>query len=59
MKKQMRKDSRPLRFGDLVVAVSSCSRNNREAVAAVADLLERGRVRLLQSGGRTVRARVW
>jgi hypothetical protein len=38
--------------------VSSCSKNSRETVAAVADLLESGQVRL-QTGGRKLRARVW
>jgi len=44
----MKKSSKPQRhapsLGDLILAVSSVSRNNREAVAAVADLLESGRV---------------
>jgi hypothetical protein len=44
--------------GDLIMAVSSCSRNNREAVAAVADLLETGKVRL-NANGRKVRAHVY
>jgi len=58
MKKNMQKTSRaPLSLGDLILAVSSCSRNSRETVAAVADLLESGRVRL-QTGGRKIRARV-
>ena len=45
-------------LGDLIMAVSSCSKNNREAVAAVADLLETGKVRL-NANGRKVRARVY
>lgn len=58
MKKPLRKTNRAtLSLGDLILAVSSCSKNNRETVAAVADLLESGQVRL-QSGGRKVRARV-
>jgi len=58
MKKQNRKTSRAnLNLGDLIVAVSSCSRNRRETVAAVADLLESGRVRMM-SGAVKVRARV-
>ncbi len=44
-------------LGDLILAVSSYSRNSRETVAAVADLLDSGRVRL-NSNGRKVRARV-
>ncbi len=46
-----------LTLGDLVVAVSSVSRNHNEAAAAVADLLESGRVRLTNNG-RVIRARV-
>lgn len=46
-----------LTLGDLVLAVSSVSRNTNETAAAVTDLLESGRVRLT-SNGRTVRARV-
>jgi len=58
MKKTLKKSapSNPS-LGDLILAVSSVSRNNREAVAAVADLLESGRV-CLNSNGRKVRARV-
>jgi hypothetical protein len=48
MKKHLRKIHRSnLSLGDLIFAVSSCSRNSREAAAAVADLLESGQVRLL------------
>ena len=46
-----------LTLGDLVLAVSSVSRNSNETAAAVADLLESGRVRLTNNG-RTLRARV-
>ena len=46
-----------LTFGDLVLAVSSSSRNMNETAAAVADLLESGRVRLTNNG-RIIRARV-
>lgn len=56
MKKTLKTQS-PLTLGDLVVAVSSVSRNLNEAAAAMSDLLESGRVRL-SSSGRTVRARV-
>ena len=45
-------------LGDLIMAVSSYTKNNRETVAAVADLLESGRVRL-SSNGRKIRARVY
>jgi hypothetical protein len=58
MKKEQRKTQRAqFSLGDLILAVSSCSKNSRETVAAVADLLESGQVRL-QSGGRKIRARV-
>ncbi|MEO6787469.1 MAG: hypothetical protein ABI318_15160 [Chthoniobacteraceae bacterium] len=49
--------SQSLTLGDLVLAVSSVSRNTNETAAAVADLLESGRVRLTNNG-RTIRARV-
>ena len=58
MKKNNRKTSRANpSFGDLILAISSCSRNNHETVAAVADLLETGRVRMM-SGAVKVRARL-
>ena len=58
MKKHNRKVCRSnLSLGDLIVAVSSCSRNSRETAAAVADLLESGRVRMM-TGATKVRARV-
>jgi hypothetical protein len=56
MKKTLKPSSR-LTLGDLVLAVSSVSRNSNEAAAAVTDLLESGRVRLT-ANGRAVRARV-
>jgi hypothetical protein len=46
-----------LSLGDLIVAVSSCTTNNRETVATVADLFASGQVRL-QDNGRSLRARV-
>jgi hypothetical protein len=58
MKKTLKKTNRHSpSLGELILAVSSVSRNNQEAVAAVADLLESGRV-TLNSQGRKVRARV-
>jgi hypothetical protein len=58
MKKSLKKIARQApSLGDLILAVSSVSRNSREAVAAVADLLDSGRV-CLNSQGRKVRARV-
>jgi hypothetical protein len=46
-----------LTLGDLVLAVSSVSRNSNEAAAAVSDLIESGKVRLT-TNGRAIRARV-
>jgi len=46
-----------LSLGDLILAVSSCTKNTKETVATVADLLESGKVRV-QSGGRFLRAKV-
>lgn len=58
MKKPLKKVTRRSpSLGELILAVSSVSRNHQEAVAAVADLLESGRV-TLNSQGRKVRARV-
>lgn len=37
-------------LGDLVRIVNSCSRDSKEATAAVIDLLASGRVRLLSHG---------
>jgi hypothetical protein len=44
-------------LGDLILAVSSCSKNTKETVAAVADLLGSGQVRL-ENNGRFTRAQV-
>ena len=58
MKNSLKSSSRQsLTLGDLVLAVSSVSRNHNETAAAVADLLESGRVRLTNNG-RAIRARV-
>lgn len=53
----MKKTNKHMTLGDLILAVSAHSRNNRETVAAVADLLGSGRVRL-QAGRRAMRARI-
>lgn len=60
MKKSLKTAARASHYslGDLILAVSAYSKNNRETVAAVADLLESGQVRLA-SQGRKVRARVY
>jgi len=58
MKKSLKSTRRSnLTFGDLVLAVSSFSRNTNETAAAVTDLLESGRVRLTNNG-RIIRARI-
>jgi len=58
MKKQSRKTSRhSISFGELVQTISSCSKNSRETVAAVTDLIESGVVRF-ESNGRKVRGHV-
>jgi len=44
-------------LGDLILAVSSCTQSSKEMVAAVADLLASGQVRV-QDNGRFLRARV-
>lgn len=44
-------------LGDLILAVSSCTKNTKETVATVADLFASGRVRV-QNNGRFIRARV-
>ena len=54
---QILKTRPKLSLGDLILAVSSCTKNTKETVAAVADLLGSGQVRV-QSNGRFNRARV-
>ena len=54
---QILKTRPPLSLGELIVAVSSCTKNTKEMVAAVADLLGSGQVRV-ESNGRFNRARV-
>ena len=59
-KRQFRQIIRPrtrLSLGDLILAVSSCTQSSKETVAAVADLLASGQVRV-QDNGRFLRARV-
>ena len=46
-----------LSLGDLVLAVSSCTSSTKETVAAVADLLASGKVRV-QSDGKFLRAKL-
>jgi hypothetical protein len=54
---QILKSSQKLSLGDLILAVSSCTKSTKETVAAVADLLGSGQVRV-ESNGRFTRARV-
>ena|SRR5947209_2121605 len=56
-KTQILKPRPKLSLGDLIVAVSSCTKSTTETVATVADLLASGQVRL-ESDGRTMRAKV-
>ena len=55
--RQIIKTRNMLSLGDLILAVSSCTQSSREMVAAVADLLASGQVRV-QDNGRFLRARV-
>jgi S-adenosylmethionine:tRNA-ribosyltransferase-isomerase (queuine synthetase) len=55
--KRRKVTSRPLSLGDLILAVSSYSDTQEETVAAVADLLASGQVRIMNNG-RKIRARV-
>ncbi len=55
---QILKSSQSLSLGDLIMAVSSCTKNTKETVAAVASLLGTGQVRV-ESNGRFARARVF
>lgn len=54
---QILKAPQKLSLGDLILAVSSCTKSTKETVAAVADLLGSGQVRL-ENNGRFTRARV-
>ncbi len=54
---QILKPRSRLSLGDLVLAVSSCTKSTKETVATVADLFASGQVRL-QNNGRFMRARV-
>jgi broad specificity phosphatase PhoE len=55
--KQILKTSQKLSLGDLILAVSSCTKSTRETAAAVADLLGSGRVQFKHDSGFS-RARV-
>ena len=55
--RQIIRPRRRLLLGDLILAVGSCTESSREMVAAVANLLASGQVRV-QDNGRFLRARV-
>ncbi len=55
--RQILKPRTRLSLGDLILAVSSCTRSSKETVATVADLFASGQVRL-KDNGRFLRARV-
>ena len=55
--KQILKNRQKLSLGDLILAVSSCTKSSRETIATVADLLGSGRVRV-EDHGRFLRAKV-
>ena len=55
--RQILKPRSRLSLGDLILAVGSCTHSSREMVAAVADLLASGQVRV-QDNGRLLRARI-
>jgi hypothetical protein len=57
IRRQILKKHARLSLGDLILAVSSCTRNKKETVATVAELFASGKV-LLQNDGRFTRARV-
>ena len=54
---QILKPRTTLSLGDLILAVSSCTKSTRETVATVADLLGSGQVKV-ENNGRFTRARV-
>ena len=55
--KQILKPRTKLSLGDLILAVSSCTKSTTETVATVADLLGSGRVRV-NDNGKFIRAKV-
>ena len=57
MKKNPQILRQKLSLGDLVLAVSSCTKSPRETVAAIADLLGSGQVKV-EDNGRFLRAKV-
>jgi hypothetical protein len=54
---QILKSRHKLSLGDLILAVSSCTKSTKETVATVADLLGSGKVRV-HDNGHFIRAKV-
>ncbi|MDQ6622001.1 MAG: hypothetical protein M3Y86_00750 [Verrucomicrobiota bacterium] len=54
---QILKAPQKLSLGDLILAVSSCTKSTKETVATLADLFGSGKVQL-ENNGRFTRARV-
>ena len=54
---QILRPRQKLSLGDLILAVSACTKSRRETVATVADLLGSGQVRV-EDHGRFLRAKV-
>ncbi len=54
---QILRSSQKMSLGDLILAVSSCTKNTKETAAAVADLLASRQVRV-ENNGRFTKARV-
>ena len=54
---QILRPRQKLSLGDLILAVSSCTKSSRETVATVADLLGSGQVKV-EDHGRFLRAKV-
>ncbi len=57
MNNHQQKNNRNYKLGDLILAVRACSKNNRETLAVIADLIESGHVRFQLKGG-NIRARI-
>jgi hypothetical protein len=54
---QILKPRPKLSLGDLILTVSSCTKNTKETVATVADLFASGQVRV-HNNGHFIRARI-
>lgn len=56
MNKSLKSAGSNLTFGDLVAAVSTSSRNSREAVAVIADMIQTGQVTFIGKRHRSRRS---